>query len=489
LQAGTYNADVSISATGATNNPLTVRVTLVVKGVPPVISATPATAQFDYATGAPGATPATATVSIKSSGQSAAVSLAVTGAPWLKLSKTAGFTIAGSPLAVDLSVDPAAVATLAPKTYPASLVITPNDTAIKPITVVVQLVVSAGLPVLSKIWPTDVAANSGPITLTLTGANYLNTSVVSIGGTDLPATSVTLITNGVLMASMPASFLTTPGTYAVSIKNGSFESTRLDFKVAAPGPSIAAIANAASFFSADKVSPGEIVSVFGSAFGLAELTAGSITSGVQDSRIADTELQFNNGSGWTAAPLILASANQINAVVPFELAPGTTSVRVATAVSTATPSYSTTIPLSVVAANPGIFTADSSGLGQAAVLNAVVDASDPTIVNYSLNSAKNPAAKGSTIVLYMTGGGHLNPAGVNGKIVSGTPPVTAVTPAVTIKGVDCTPDYSGAVSGSVQGLVQINVKIPADMTAVAAIPLTVSFGGNASQRGVTIAVK
>jgi len=59
------------------------------------------------------------------------------------------------------------------------------------------------------------------------------------------------------------------------------------------------------------------------------------------------------------------------------------------------------LPVLMLPADPGIFTFGGLGQGQAAVLNYDATA------GYSINSAKNQAAKGSTISLYATGMGDL----------------------------------------------------------------------------------
>jgi uncharacterized protein (TIGR03437 family) len=72
--------------------------------------------------------------------------------------------------------------------------------------------------------------------------------------------------------------------------------------------------------------------------------------------------------------------------------------------------------LITIAANPALFTANGSGSGPAAALNQ----------DLSYNSPSNPAARGSTVVLLMTGEGQTSPPGVTGKVttVSAVPPRT-----------------------------------------------------------------
>ena len=63
-----------------------------------------------------------------------------------------------------------------------------------------------------------------------------------------------------------------------------------------------------------------------------------------------------------------------------------------------------TVP--VAAAVPGLFTKDFSGTGQGAIVNQ----------EGSLNSAANPAARGSIVSLYATGEGETNPSGIDGML-------------------------------------------------------------------------
>ena len=67
----------------------------------------------------------------------------------------------------------------------------------------------------------------------------------------------------------------------------------------------------------------------------------------------------------------------------------------------------------VAPSSPGLFTADSTGHGQAAGLNQ----------DGTANSATNPAHVGDVIVLYATGEGQTSPAGIDGQPASAPAPV------------------------------------------------------------------
>jgi uncharacterized protein (TIGR03437 family) len=205
--------------------------------------------------------------------------------------------------------------------------------------------------------------------------------------------------------------------------------------------------------------------LFGSGLGPANLTVASPVKNVYPTTFAGTTVTFNG----TPAPILYTSSGIVAAIVPYEVY-GQTSVPVSVSYQgkvTAT----TTLP--VAASAPGLFTADSSGSGQAAAFNQ----------DFTLNSASNPASVGSVIVLYGTGEGQTSPGGVDGKVnpATGVPPTPLQFVQATINGVPAVIDYKGGVPTSVAGLFQLNVEIPTGVPAGTSIPVIVTIGGVASQ--------
>jgi len=233
---------------------------------------------------------------------------------------------------------------------------------------------------------------------------------------------------------------------------------------------VGAAVNAASNVQ-QAIAPGEIVTLFGQGIGPSTLTPFTVTNGFIDNQLAGVTVTFNGVS----APLIYVSSTLVAAVAPYELQ-GASTANIAVSYQGA---ISSTTVVPVTTAAPGIFTADTSGLGQAAAVNQ----------NGSLNSAANSASRGSFISLYVTGEGQTSPAGVNGKIAL-TPPYTKpILPVtVTIGGLPANVTYYGGAPTAVAGLMQVNVQIPANAPTGAAVPLTVNVGAIAAQLGVTIAV-
>ncbi len=243
--------------------------------------------------------------------------------------------------------------------------------------------------------------------------------------------------------------------------------------VSGAAPVIHSVANAASYV-AGVVSPGEMVTIYGTGLGPAQLTGMTLDSAgfvsTEYSGNAVISVRFNG----IAAPLVYTSSTAIAVMAPYEITGSAAEVTVTYQGQTSAP-----VRINVAAAAPGIFTADASGAGQAVALN-----------NYetrTLNSAAHPAAQGSTIILYATGAGQTWPAGVDGKIGSAPLPIPNAPVRVTIGGVPAWVQFAGGVNGEVAGMMQLLVVVPSGVSG-SAVPVVLQIGNTASQTGVTIAV-
>jgi uncharacterized protein (TIGR03437 family) len=236
------------------------------------------------------------------------------------------------------------------------------------------------------------------------------------------------------------------------------------------GLGIGAVTNAASSVSGP-VAPGEVVVLYGSGLGPAQLTQSRIdpTSGLVGTSLAGTSVIF----GGKPAPVLYTWATQVAAVVPYSIAGANVQVFVQYQGQSSAP---VTVPVAAVA--PALFTADSSGKGQAAASNQ-----DGTV-----NGAAHPAKVGSYISLWLTGAGQTNPAGVDGQPGAAPLPQPVAAVSVTIGGQSVTPQYAGQAPTAVAGVMQINAQIPSGTQAGNAVPVVVQVGGVSTQAGVTIAV-
>jgi uncharacterized protein (TIGR03437 family) len=134
--------------------------------------------------------------------------------------------------------------------------------------------------------------------------------------------------------------------------------------------------------------------------------------------------------------------------------------------------------LPVVPAEPGLFTANATGKGEGAILNQ----------DGSVNSATNPAAAGSTIQIFGTGGGVTVPPSTDGALnpLTSTGALALATTA-TVGGQKATVTYAGPAPNLVSGIIQVNVTLPSG-TPSGNVPVVVQVGTVSSQT-VTVAVQ
>jgi uncharacterized protein (TIGR03437 family) len=233
------------------------------------------------------------------------------------------------------------------------------------------------------------------------------------------------------------------------------------------------------------VSPGELVTLFGSNIGPTTPASMVITAGyVSTAPLSGVSVTVDG----KAAPLIYVSQGQVTVQVPYEVATGAN--KQVSLTNGANPPATATV--TIAASQPGIYTADGSGSGQAAALNL------NTAGQLLLNGGTNLAKIGDTVVLYLTGEGNYIAAPLSGTTNTGyiiplnMNPLPAMNPAPTVKigGVDATAgiSYAGPIPGSMLGILQINVDVPAGSATGVAVPVLVTIGGNASQAGVTLAI-
>ena len=93
------------------------------------------------------------------------------------------------------------------------------------------------------------------------------------------------------------------------------------------------------------------------------------------------------------------------------------------------------------------------------------------------------------VLLFLTGDGQTNPAGVDGRLALDTLPRAAAPVTVAIGGAAAQVLYSGVAPQSIAGFTQFNVVVPDGAAAGAAVPVVVTVGGVSSPTGVTVAVK
>lgn len=240
---------------------------------------------------------------------------------------------------------------------------------------------------------------------------------------------------------------------------------------AIPAISAAGIVNAATG-AGGSIAPGEVLVVYGTGLGPIQLVSMIANADARFDRIlAGTRVLFDG----VPAPIWYTSSGQIATIAPYFLY-WKDSVIIQVEYNGF---KSNAVAVPVRAAAPGIFTSDSSGKGQVAALNE----------DYSLNSAQKPVARGSIVILYATGEGQTDPAGVDGLLATSVFPQPRIPVSVTIGGLAAEVLYGGAAPGFVAGSMQINARVPANSPIGPSIPVQISIGTISSPTGVTLAVK
>jgi uncharacterized protein (TIGR03437 family) len=547
MTPGSYVGTITIDTVPASGNPAVVSANLLISNPPSTLlvtspstnytsassGSTAPTLTFTYTTGTSAAAPVSSELDVSSNGgiipfNVTAANSSTKSAVWLRVStsgqlpalQTSGVALSGSYVPIIVTLDLPSLESLDPGSYGGTITVAATSAANGATTVSVNLVVSAGPPVLNSIFPASVVA--GPVVnpvITIYGDNFFSTSVVTLqSGSSPPVTlSSTLLSRQVLQANVNIGYLTSPGVWILAVTNpappdnpGQSPVTTL-FTVTDPTvPLITSVVNAASYLSTSvwtgssgpnpvasgttTISPREIVSIFGQNLGTTTVSTATPTGSPQAFPVVLNGIQvaFTIGSSTIFAPILMTSSNQINAVVPVAVAAvlnssnPTVSVQVVN--SNVTPSVATApFTLMVILEDPGTFTFGGLGQGQAAVLNY-----NGTSGAYSINSAKNGAALGSTILIYATGLGDLATPVGDGVVATQAGTLADNTVRVDIAGQPAVVSYAGAAPGAVAGLVQINAIIPPTVAAGTAVTLTVSVGAattsRRSQPSVTISV-
>ena len=181
LAAGSYAGTITLSATVGTQTVTqTVAATLQVSTAAPTVTATPATLNFVYVTGAPIPAPTLASAFVLSStGAALSATVTVTGAPWLKVTPTGNVSLIGLLNTISVTVDPTG---LAPKAYSGTITISTPAAVNKSTTITATLTVNAALPMVTGTWPAGAIQGAGQTIATVEGSAYYANSTVAVSG-------------------------------------------------------------------------------------------------------------------------------------------------------------------------------------------------------------------------------------------------------------------------------------------------------------------
>jgi uncharacterized protein (TIGR03437 family) len=281
------------------------------------------------------------------------------------------------------------------------------------------------------------------------------TVIATFSSSDPPLALVGL-GNGIYEASWYPASAASQTTVTVTAVLGSLTGKTSPIPGQVSGTSVVAptFTNGASFVANGPLAPGSIISAFWQ--NQAASTAQAITLPLPTS-LGGAQLNI----GGRNVPLFYASARQMNAQIPLDLAPNSNSAASFNVGST----FTTPQTLTIAPASPGIFLTQGQGV--------IVDA------NNVLISSSNPATAGQVVVIYATGLGPVDRAIALGAPAPGDPPARVTTPLqVTIGGQTANVQFAGLTPGLV-GLYQVNVVIPAGVTG-SAVPVAIVQNGGSS---------
>ncbi|HEU0124112.1 MAG TPA: hypothetical protein VFQ91_26505 [Bryobacteraceae bacterium] len=229
-----------------------------------------------------------------------------------------------------------------------------------------------------------------------------------------------------------------------------------------PGVFAGCLTDSPSFQLTETVVPGGLVSIFGAGLGPQEGAAFQLVNNRVPTTLGGTRVLVNG----EPAPILYASHNQINTILPHNLAVG----ELAT-VQVERNGASHSIPfLRGVGAAVTLFRADGSPQRPAAALNE----------DGSVNTPENPARPGARVVLFGSGGGATNPLGTIGEIfplVAG--PASAPARVRSADGQILSVEYLGAAPGLLTGVLQLNVVLPGAVPPLPDYLRTIFPQGNA----------
>jgi uncharacterized protein (TIGR03437 family) len=299
---------------------------------------------------------------------------------------------------------------------------------------------------------------------TFNGTDYSSQITSYFGSSTIPAL-------GNVAANLESKGLTVPATVTFSFTGvdagGRQWSKQLSVPFqglpsSTPVPSLSSVVNAASYQAG--MSPGELATLFGKNL--------SPVVGVESPGGATSYKGVSITVGGILAPLFTVANVNGQEQINFQVPSGIPASGSAETVQLNNNGSIGTITVATAPVQPGGFTYLPSA---SSAPFAVIVKPDGSVAGPS-----NPTARGSTVVMYMTGLGPTSPALATGQ--PGPIPVanTVYEPVVKLNGTSVPVLFSGAAPGFV-GLNQVNFTIPTTAQVGPNIALSVSIDGVTSQ--------
>jgi uncharacterized protein (TIGR03437 family) len=295
------------------------------------------------------------------------------------------------------------------------------------------------------------------------------------------AQAVVAPTTGRVYAAVSETLFNTPRTIWTGVVRLNIDTLPPD-KVAP-----ACVVHGGPLFAAP-LSPGAVMTIFGSHLGPATGVSASLPGGLVEKTLGGTSITVDG----KPAPMLYSRADQLNFIVPWTTRTDSAAVPVCVTFDAATVCVQVGTTLSV----PGPLLAYVGSQALVAALNQ----------DYSFHQPSNPAAPGSVVQIFMTGFGSLTGTLVDGgvansgsQLVKGS--VTASTEPPPTGGCglfNCASatggpkevpvGYAGAAPSLILGANQVNLQIPSDMPS-GPQKFTISFKPTGATNAVTTTVQ
>jgi uncharacterized protein (TIGR03437 family) len=506
LPAGQYFGSVQVTANGASNSPQTVLIVLDVLPVGSNPGPQVLPSGLVFTASANGANPGSQTVTIANTTSNPVVY--GSGITYVNASNWVTYLPANASVTPDtpaqITVQPN-FAGLPAGVYRAVLTLAFGDGSVRTVSILAVLAPAGTVPAVrgeaapkattckpSKLLPIFTQVGTGPSVSTgypvaiVTDVvddcgNPMNSGSVTLSFTDGdPVLSMINLQNGEWSGtwqprnSNPAG-VTVSLLAQESALTGTIQ-TLVGFQGAQTLPVASAVMNAVTL-TQGPLAPGELVLIKGS--GLADTQVAATTTPLLQ-QLGGAQVLMGGG----LANLLYVDAGQMIGQVPFTVPVNTSQQIVLERDATLG------VPSSVIvaAAQPAVFTADGSGLGQGLVYNATANGAAGNLANSS-----NPAQPGSTVVIYCAGLGAIDSQGntsnpllvLIGGVAAQVEYAGAAIPANYPS--NGAPAILGLVSASLGGLYQINVLVPAGVASGPAAVI-ISVAGQSSPQGVTMGI-
>ncbi len=249
-------------------------------------------------------------------------------------------------------------------------------------------------------------------------------------------------------------------------------------------PSIRSVVNAAS--GLPPFSGNALLSIFGSGFQPTGRTRSVTDADIQGIHFPTTMSCVAVEIAGQRVPLLYAQQDQLNVQAPTLTQPSGP-LQVVVVLNPGTKNELRSDPATATGLQawaPALFTFNGTSVA------ALFAGTSKIVASPSVVAGATPAKPGDTISVFGTGFGYTNPAWQAGEIPFKLSPLPALY-NVNIGGVDLDPPdipYAGASPGTIGGVMQFNLKIPATAPD-GDVLITITMGGQTTPSGLTVPVK